>query len=346
MNRNVRNIRNFILFLALIILTFYILLKDEDITQILDILKSVKIQYVLIGMACMAIYVLCEAINIGRSLKMLHEKSNIIKNIKYALIGFFFSSITPAASGGQPMQIYYMSKEKIPVASSTLALLVNLTSMQIITISVALISLCFCNQYLNNFLIIFFCIGILLNASALALLFVAIFSKKLSNGLISISVKFLKFFRIKNIEGKKEKLEKAVQDYQENAIILKNHKKLMIKVILTTFIQFMFYYSTTYWTYRALGFAEHSIIEIIMMQSVLFATVSGIPSPGAVGVTEGAFTEIFRNIYASSMMSTAVLLNRGINFYLLVLISGIITIINHVKVNIKTKKVETANAEN
>ena len=151
---------------------------------------------------------------------------------------------------------------------------------------------------------------------------------------------------IKNIEGKKEKLEKAVQDYQENAIILKNHKKLMIKVILTTFIQFMFYYSTTYWTYRALGFAEHSIIEIIMMQSVLFATVSGIPSPGAVGVTEGAFTEIFRNIYASSMMSTAVLLNRGINFYLLVLVSGIITIINHVKVNIKTKKVEMASTEN
>ena len=57
--------------------------------------------------------------------------------------------------------------------------------------------------------------------------------------------------------------------------------------------------------------------------------VSGIPSPGAVGVTEGAFTEIFRNIYPENIMSSAVLLNRGINFYLLVLVSGIITIISH-----------------
>ena len=67
------------------------------------------------------------------------------------------------------------------------------------------------------------------------------------------------------------------------------------------------------------------------MQSILFATVSGIPSPGSVGVTEGAFTEIFRNVYPSEVMSTAVLLSRGINFYLFVLISGIATIINHAR---------------
>ena len=67
------------------------------------------------------------------------------------------------------------------------------------------------------------------------------------------------------------------------------------------------------------------------MQSVLFATVSGIPSPGAVGVTEGAFIEIFRSVYPESIMSSAVLLNRGINFYFLILISGIVTVVNHLK---------------
>ena len=62
------------------------------------------------------------------SLKALNEKSTFLENLKYALIGFFFSSITPAASGGQPMQIYYMHKEKISVASSTLALLIRYKS--------------------------------------------------------------------------------------------------------------------------------------------------------------------------------------------------------------------------
>ena len=61
----------------------------------------------------MVIYLLLEAVNLHRTLKVLGEKVTFWQNIKYAIIGFFFSSITPAASGGQPMQIYYMYKEKI-----------------------------------------------------------------------------------------------------------------------------------------------------------------------------------------------------------------------------------------
>ena len=331
MKNNGKLIRNFILFILLIIITFAVLLKGEDITQILNILGSVKIQYVFIGILCMAIYISCEAINIGRSLKILNEKSTFIQNLKYALIGFFFSAITPAASGGQPMQIYYMHKDKISVSNSTLALLLNLTSMQIITIGFALVSLCFNYQYLNGVLIVFFIVGILLNLSALILLLIAIISKRLSRGMVHFAEKILKFFRVKNIDAKKEKLENELEQYHESAVYIKQNKKIMIKILLTTLVQFFAYYSVTFWTYKALGMNEANILEITSMQSVLFATVSGIPSPGAVGVTEGAFTEIFRNIYPGAMMSSAILLNRGINFYFFVIFSGIVTIVNHIR---------------
>lgn len=331
MKNNGKLIRNFILFILLIIITFAVLLKGEDITQILNILGSVKIQYVFIGILCMAIYISCEAINIGRSLKTLNEKSTFIQNLKYALIGFFFSAITPAASGGQPMQIYYMHKDKISVSNSTLALLLNLTSMQIITIGFALVSLCFNYQYLNGVLIVFFIVGILLNLSALVLLLIAIISKRLSRGMVHFAEKVLKFFRVKNIDAKKEKLEKELEQYHESAVYIKQNKKIMIKILLTTLVQFFAYYSVTFWTYKALGMNEANILEITSMQSVLFATVSGIPSPGAVGVTEGAFTEIFKNIYPGAMMSSAILLNRGINFYFFVIFSGVVTIVNHIR---------------
>ncbi len=160
---------------------------------------------------------ICEAINIGRTLKALNEKSTFIKNLKYALIGFFFSSITPAASGGQPMQVYYMYKDKISVANSTLALLISLSSMQIITIGFALVSVIFNYQYLNNGLVIFFIIGITLNASALGLLIIGIFSRRMSKGLMNFAIKVLKFFRIKNIEKKQEKFENELVKYQYSA---------------------------------------------------------------------------------------------------------------------------------
>src|SRR5699024_1255348 len=155
------------------------------------------------------------------------------------------------------------------------------------------------------------------------LLIIGIFSKKLSKWLVNFAIKILTFFKFKNLDKKKEKLEAELQKYHEGAVYIKNNKLLIVKILITTIIQFLIYYSVTYWTYRALGFSEYGLFKIISMQSILFATVSGIPSPGSVGVTEGAFTEIFRNVYPSEVMSTAVLLSRGINFYLFVLISGI-----------------------
>ena len=327
--------RNSAVFLALITLTFYIILKDQNPIDILKIISSAKLEFVFIGICSMFIYLVFEAVNIGRTLKNLNEKSSFINNLKYAFVGFFFSSITPAASGGQPMQIYYMYKDGIAVSNSTLALLINLTSMQISTICIALVSLVFNYKYLSKFLIIFFIIGIGLNLSALILLIIGVFSKRMSKWLIKVALKFLAFFKVKNLEGKKEKFESELLKYQDGAKYIKNNRILIIKVLLTTLAQFLIYYSTTYWTYRALGFSQYNIVKIISMQAVLYATVSGIPSPGAVGVSEGAFMEIFKTVYPANLMSSAVLLNRGINFYLLVLISGIITIINHIKIDDK-----------
>lgn len=305
MKKTKKIIRNLIIFIALIILTFFIILKDANILEIFYAFISAKKAFILVAIICMVLYFMCEAINIGRTLKALGEKSSFLSNIKYALIGFFFSSITPAASGGQPMQIYYMHKDNISVANSTLALLINLSCMQITTISIALISVCFNYKYLNTALIWLFIIGILLNLSALTLLLISIFSKRMTKWLINAAIKVLKFFRIKNIEAKKERFEKELEKYQGSADYIKQNKKLVIKNLLTTYLQFIIYYSISYWVYCSLGLKEHNIFEIITIQSILFATVSGIPSPGAVGVSEGGFIALYRKIFPPEM------LNRG-----------------------------------
>lgn len=331
MEKSKKIFKNLIIFILLIGLTFYMILKDQNILDIYNVVKSVKIQYVIIAIICMCLYLLLEGINLGRTLKVLKEKSSIMKNIKYALIGFFFSSITPAASGGQPMQIYYMYKDKISVANSTLALLINLCSFQIITLSAAFISVCLNMKHLNTGLWCFFIIGVSLNLSALALLLIGIFSKRLSEGLVRFAVKVLKFFKIKNIDKKQEKLESELSKYQGSANYIKENKFLMVKILFTTLVQVMIYYSIPYWIYCSFGFSEYNIAQIITLQSVLYATVSGIPSPGAVGVTEGGFMSLFKSVFPSNIISGAMLLNRGVSFYLFVLITGIFVTVNSLK---------------
>lgn len=337
MEKTKKLLRNLIIFIVLIVITFYIILKDQNITEIFDIVKNVKKEFILISILCMFFYVTCEAINIGRTLKALNEKSTFLENMKYAFIGFFFSSITPAASGGQPMQIYYMHKNKISVANSTLTLLINLSCVQIVTISFALFSLIFRYKDLNKGLIWLFVFGVSINFIGLTIFLIGIFSKKMSRGLINIFVKILKFFKLKNIEGLQEKFESELEQYQASAIYIRNNKLIMLKTLITTYIQYIAFYSISYFVYCSFGLSKYNAFEIITMQSVLYATVSGLPSPGAVGVSEGGFIAIFRKIYTEARINSAMLLTRGVNFYLFVILSSIIVIINAIK---KKREVE------
>lgn len=326
-----RFLRSIALFLIILLLTFYIIFQNQDVNEILNIISNINLKYVLIGILFMVLYFVCDAINIHRILTSLQEKTTIFKSIKYSLIGFFFSAVTPAASGGQPMQIYFMNKDKLSVANSTLTFLVNLSCMQIATISIALVSLIFNYAYMNGVLIGCFIIGILLNASALTLLIASIHSKKITKGIINFVVKLLKLFKIKNLEEKKTKLENELEKYHASATYIKSNKKVMLRTLLTTYIQFILYYCISYWVYRAFGLSKYSIFQIASMQSVLFASTSGIPSPGAVGVSEGGFLEIFRNVYSVDTIRGAMLINRGINFYLFVIISALVVLFYTIK---------------
>lgn len=323
-----KTLLNIALFLLLIILTFWLILKDQNTEEIMLAVDKAKKQYLLIGMIAMTIFLSCEAINVRRILKGLGEKTTFLKNLKYALIGFFFSAITPAATGGQPMEIYYMHKDGISVANSTLALLVQLMSLQIVNLSVGITSVLFNYEVINNGgLVLLAIIGIILNSGALVLLIIGIFSRRLSKGLINIAVKILKFFRKKNIEELQEKMESELTKYQEDSEYIKKNKRVIIKSVLTTLVQMLVYYTVPFFVYKAYGLNEHCIIRIMSLQALLYTTVSGIPSPGSVGVSEGGFLGIFRNVFPETLINSAMILNRVINFYLLVTVSAVIVII-------------------
>ena len=341
MKKKLKYLVNSILFILLIILTFKIVFRDQSITEIMDVVKKVKKPFILASIISMCIYVICEAWNISRTLKNLNEKSSFLSNIKYALIGFFFSGITPAASGGQPMQIYYMHKEKISVANSTLALLINLCSMQVVTISLALVSVAFNHKYLTGPLIGFFILGIALNMSALALLAFTIFSKNSLKKIVDFFIMIVKKLRFKHADQIQQKIEEEINKYQVGSKYIKKHKKLILKTLATSYIEYIALYSVSYWVYRSFGFKDYNIVQLVSIQSMLYGAVSGIPSPGAVGVTEGGFIEIFKTIYPENLLRSAMILNRGINFYLLMVVSGLVTIANATKVkNVENKDKE------
>lgn len=328
---NLRMLRNLLFFIILIVLTFWFIFKDQDMGELFAVVKSANSAYVLLGLFLMFLFYLTEAYNIRSILKSFGEKISLPSALKFTLIGFFFSSITPAASGGQPVEIYYMTKEKISGANATLALLIQLCGYQISTISLGIICAILNPAILQGGLIWLFLLGLALNGTALALLLIGVFSKKLTMKLVNLCIKILKFFKFKNVDSKKDRIEKGLEQYNESAIYIKSHKEEFIKAILRVFFQIAFYYSVPFCVYKAFGLSGNNLFQIFTMQAVLYTTVSGIPLPGAIGITETVFLGIFGVAFGKELLHASMLLSRGITFYWYVIVSLVVVILNAIK---------------
>ena len=132
-------IRNIILFVVLIAITFFIIFKNYDIKQTIDMIGNANGLYVILAIISMSLYFLFESINNKCILNNLNRKISIFKALKFSIIGFFFSGITPASGGGQPMEVYYMSKDGIPSSYGTLSLLVQMIAFHTVTVLFAII---------------------------------------------------------------------------------------------------------------------------------------------------------------------------------------------------------------
>lgn len=342
-----KKILNAILFILFFGITLYIILSKNDIHEIILNIKETNKLYILIALSCMFVYVFLEGLNVHRMLKALGDKVTLAQTFKYSIVGFFFSSITPSSTGGQPMQLYFMSKDKVSISHGTLALLIQLLSFQFVTLLLAIMGFV-CNydillHHIGNikYLMLF---GITINILIQAFLFIMIFRQKMGNRLIDFFHRFLTRIHYKKSDAFYEKAVIQLEEYHRCAEYLKENKKILLLTIVTTIFQMSIYHSVPYFIYRSFGLTEHSIFTFVLMQSVLYISVASLPFPGSMGVSEGSFMIMFKLFFPSAILSSAMIISRGISFYLFVLISliliAIYILIDKIKKNGKKPNLE------
>lgn len=108
--------------------------------------------------------------------------------------GFFFSCITPSASGGQPMQIYYMKKEKISIPVSTVILMIVTITYKlvlvVIGIGVAVFGRGFLHTYLERILPVFY-LGLALNIFCVTFMMILVFHPLFAKAIMVKGLKVL-----------------------------------------------------------------------------------------------------------------------------------------------------------
>lgn len=319
-----------VFFFVFVFFVVFLLLRGTDIRTVGEALAQTSVPFLAAGILLAEIFHLAEGTNIRILLTSFGYPVTFWQGMKYAYIGFFFSSITPSSTGGQPAQLYAMKKDGIELAHGTLALIAELASFEIAVFFMEVMAAAAWMQGKikpAGELLVLAVLGFLMNILFIAGLLAVLFSHKLKERLLGFLYMLIRRFPIKNKKRWEDKFDKAFCDFQTCADLIRKKPKVMGKVLAVSVCQVICWFSVPYMVCLAMGENIVGYPRVFLLQTVLYMTAALLPFPGAAGISEYAFVKLFSGVFTSHPMAAATLVNRGISFYSLLLISVIMMVI-------------------
>lgn len=323
-----------LLLALMMVVTGRVLLKGQSIGLLWESLKQVKPLFLLGGLLLMLGYVGCEAMCTRRILKRLGHQVPYMRCLGYSFVGFYVSSITPSATGGQPAQIYYMSRDRIPAAHGTLNMMLIAVCYQIAALvwGVGMWVLCPRTEAFGGGMGMLLLYGagmmLLLTAGMVMLMFLPGLSRRIGGGILRL----LAAMRIlRSPDAARRKLEHQLEEYAKGATCVRNNPGLALQVFALCLLQLGMLFSVPWTVYLAFGLQGCSWLQIAGIQALLTLAVCNLPLPGAVGPAEGGFVAAFATVFGAGVVTPAMLVSRGISFYTFLLISFIVSILVHLR---------------
>ena len=272
----------------------------------------------------MAVYAACDALNIWRCLRLFGDRIRPFQAVRYAFAGFFFSSITPSSTGGQPAQLYYMGRDGIPLSHGTFSLLCALLSYQLVSVVFGVFGAFFSPtgfSSLSGRLSWLFLLGFGINLFLVVFLSSVLFSRRLAAFFAGVCVRLVgRFPRFSSSGGR---ILRFFASYRRVARLMKQNPDVFCKMLLTTGVQILLYHSIPFLCGRALGCSDLRWFPCICTQALLFVSVSSLPFPGTAGITEYGYTLFYARLIPPGMIGSALLLSRCFSFVFPLVLSGL-----------------------
>lgn len=266
--------------------------------------------------------------------------------VKTSFLGKFYDGVTPFASGGQPMQIYYMTTKGVSGAASSAVVLIRyFGSIFAFTVIGA------------AFMIAGMPMGVLDGVSGRTLLMVAGWIGLAVNMILPLFILFFVSFprlarrltgwfifigwKLRIVRSKERTMRRAlrtVRDFIACFRIIVRRPLLLVLFLACCLAENFLTFAVPYFVMNAFSCQLDGMFFTVMALNV-FATfgVSFIPTPGNSGVIEGMGVLAF-SAAAGTALAWSVLFWRFSVYYIYILIGIVITIVDLFRKNIGAKK--------
>ena len=302
---------------SLVMLLYFFIYKD-GFSQLISVIKIINTWWLVVAVILMLTYWIFETLIIHELTRLLYIERKFRNSIKAAMVGQLFGAITPLQTGAQPAIFYALVESNIDSGSASSILMMKFIIHQTILTVYSFIIIVLKFNYFKSSIsyLSYLCLlGFMFN---LAIILVAVMfsvNRKFTRSLLLGILKFLKKIKmVKNVEEYKDKIEKNLNDFHNNAALIAKNYKAIIKVAVINAIQLTVFYIIPYCIYRSFNLQSASLWNMLAAQTFVMMIVSITPLPGGIGGAEGGFILLFKAVFKENIFP-AVVLWRIITYY-------------------------------
>lgn len=317
--------------LILLAWTVRTILKEQTPGQLADALLSADGWVLLLGLPLMALFLCCEAAATYAILRALGCGQPFRRCAYYSCTGFFFSTITPSATGGQPAQILAMGKDGVPTASGALDMLLVTIGYNTAAMGWGIFALATAGgltETLGGQVGLLLGVGLavfaLIDAAMLMFLFLPGPARRLLYGCIALAVRICPRLDRAGLEAK---ADAHIAEYRRGAGLLRKAPGLLAWVLGLSALQLACSYAMPYVVYRAFGLSGFSLAQAFALQALCSLAVGYLPLPGSAGAAENVFLRGFLLIFGEGLVAPAMILSRTLSCYLVLIATAAVLLV-------------------
>lgn len=317
--------------------------KDFPSWEVLgDILKN-SWQYFLYAVISLALYYIFKGAKLSLMCKSLTGKFKYKTCLETGIIGMYYNCVTPLAVGGQPFEIYHLSKHGVHGGAASAMPIATFFMNQFAFVSLGIASLVLFktnvleipSRIINAFPTVFTLLAMIgLSCCMIMPLLVILFSMMPKFGAKVVTIMFNVGAKLRLVKNPKETTLKTIKNLFHNATCLKkvitNPFSFLLNFLLSVGER-LAEASIAYFALRMFGYdlvgvsATMEWLQVVQIATILYAGISFIPTPGNSGAADLSFYLLFEVGLFAGLAFPAMVIWRVLSFYSHIIIGFLFT---------------------
>ncbi|MGA1876277.1 MAG: lysylphosphatidylglycerol synthase transmembrane domain-containing protein [bacterium] len=290
-------------------------------------IRQMQCKYLLLSLALGGIVISLDSVKLQVLSRAAGTKITFPFSLETTLLYFFVSSVTPTITGGEPLMIYMLNQKDMPLGKATTVIFLRGVLLLSMLAIAAPIIIYFHGELIRNTFIkgFFYYVAALLTLLVLFLIY-SLFNPLKGEEIVH---KMLQGLRRSKILGRySERLEKKIKVWIDDFSsclkeFMKYKRKALMWATLLTGGSLMANFSIAFTVLKGLNHTL-PILQVFMIQFVLYFFLYFTPTPGGTGVAEGGGYLMFSSSIPTHVLGIFVILWRFFAIYVWVIIGGLL----------------------